>query len=68
MALFYALIDDPVPMVRLGALDLLSAVEDNRERMAIAVARLANDSDARVSRRAAELRTPPTEAPEPERP
>ena len=56
LSLFYALVDDPVPMVRLGALDLLDAVEDNRERMAIAVARLVNDADVRVARRAAELR------------
>ncbi|MEV4603494.1 hypothetical protein AB0K15_39710 [Amycolatopsis sp. NPDC049253] len=55
--IIYKIIDDPVPMVRLGALDLLDAVEDDRERMAVALACLEGDPDARVAQRVSELST-----------
>jgi hypothetical protein len=51
----YALLDDPLPMVRLGALDLLDVVEDNRTRLASAVSHLRSDQNRSVAKRASEL-------------
>lgn len=53
--LYYRLLDDPVPMVRLSALDLLDAVERDRGRLMAAALSLSVDADDKVAHRAREL-------------
>jgi hypothetical protein len=55
LPIFYGMLDDSVPMLRLGGLDLLDAAEADRVRLASAAEGLLNDPDAKVARRAAEL-------------
>ncbi|TDP97944.1 hypothetical protein [Labedaea rhizosphaerae] len=46
--IIYVLLDDDVPMVRLGALELLNVAEPDRKRFALIVERMKADSDSRV--------------------
>jgi len=55
IATFYGLLDDPVPMLRLGGLDLLDVTERDRGRLRVVASGMRGDQDAKVARRAIEL-------------
>lgn len=55
LSAFYAMLDDPVPVLRLGGLDLLDVAEQNRHRLSALATSMIKDEDSKVARRAIEL-------------